>query len=59
MDDLVEGLIALMYGNYSLPVNLGNPDEYTVNVSTWLWVQYHFVLQGTLLMDRSHTIRVT
>lgn len=30
VDDLVEGLIRLMNGNYSLPVNLGNPDEYTV-----------------------------
>ncbi len=28
--DLVDGLIKLMNGNYSLPVNLGNPDEYTV-----------------------------
>jgi len=28
--DLVEGLYSLMNGNYSLPVNLGNPEEYTV-----------------------------
>ncbi|XP_063926280.1 UDP-glucuronic acid decarboxylase 1-like [Zophobas morio] len=28
--DLVRGLIALMNSNYSLPVNLGNPDEYTI-----------------------------
>lgn len=28
--DLVDGLIALMNSNYSLPVNLGNPDEYTI-----------------------------
>jgi len=33
VDDLVEGLIRLMNGNYSQPVNLGNPDEYTVQVS--------------------------
>lgn len=32
MDDLVEGLIRLMNGNYSQPVNLGNPQEYTVKV---------------------------
>ena len=32
VDDLVEGLMRLMNGNYSLPVNLGNPDEYTVKV---------------------------
>ena len=30
VDDLVDGLHALMNSNYSLPVNLGNPDEYTV-----------------------------
>lgn len=30
VDDLVEGLIRLMNGNYSLPVNLGNPEEFTV-----------------------------
>ena len=31
VDDLVNGLIHLMNGNYSLPVNLGNPDEYTIS----------------------------
>jgi UDP-glucuronate decarboxylase len=30
VDDLVDGLYALMNGNYSMPVNLGNPDEFTV-----------------------------
>lgn len=30
IDDLVDGLIKLMNSNYSLPVNLGNPDEYTI-----------------------------
>jgi len=30
VDDLVEGLIRLMNGDYSQPVNIGNPDEYTV-----------------------------
>lgn len=30
VDDLVEGLIKLMNGSYSQPVNLGNPAEYTV-----------------------------
>ena len=33
VDDLVDGLHALMNSNYSLPVNLGNPDEYTVGDS--------------------------
>lgn len=30
VDDLVDGLILLMESNYTLPVNIGNPDEYTV-----------------------------
>jgi UDP-glucuronate decarboxylase len=30
VDDLVEGLIRLMEGSYTQPVNLGNPDEYTI-----------------------------
>jgi len=30
VDDLVNGLYALMNGEYDMPVNLGNPDEYTV-----------------------------
>lgn len=30
VDDLVEGLIRLMNGPYSQPVNLGNPEEFTV-----------------------------
>ena len=30
VSDLVEGLEALMASNYSLPVNLGNPEEHTV-----------------------------
>lgn len=31
VSDLVDGLIALMQSNYSLPVNLGNPVEHTIN----------------------------
>ena len=30
VSDLVNGLNALMNGGYDMPVNLGNPDEYTV-----------------------------
>ena len=30
VDDLVNGLHSLMNGDYDLPVNLGNPDEFTV-----------------------------
>jgi len=29
--DLVDGLIALMNSNYTLPVNIGNPVEHTIN----------------------------
>ncbi len=31
VDDLVEGLMALIGSDYVGPVNLGNPDEYTIN----------------------------
>eukprot|EP01038_Epipyxis_sp_PR26KG_P015581 gene15581-21043_t len=30
VDDLVDGLVKLMNGNYSNPVNLGNPEECTI-----------------------------
>jgi len=30
VSDLVDGLIALMHCNYSQPINIGNPDEYTI-----------------------------
>ncbi|KAL7492351.1 hypothetical protein ACHAWT_001573 [Skeletonema menzelii] len=30
VDDLVNGLTKLMNGNYDSPVNLGNPDEYSI-----------------------------
>lgn len=30
VDDLVDGLIRLMNGEYIGPVNLGNPEEYTI-----------------------------
>ncbi len=35
--DLVDGLIRLMNGNYSQPVNIGNPDEYTVKVCIYIY----------------------
>jgi UDP-glucuronate decarboxylase len=31
VSDLVDGLYALMNGQYDQPVNLGNPDEYTIS----------------------------
>tara|TARA_Y100000588_G_scaffold394539_1_gene515583 strand:+ start:1523 stop:2458 length:936 start_codon:yes stop_codon:yes gene_type:complete len=31
VDDLVDGLIRLMDSSYNMPVNLGNPEEYTIN----------------------------
>ena len=30
VDDLIEGLVRLMESNYQEPMNLGNPNEYTV-----------------------------
>ncbi|MPC68453.1 UDP-glucuronic acid decarboxylase 1 [Portunus trituberculatus] len=30
VSDLVDGLIKLLNSNYSMPVNLGNPDEHTI-----------------------------
>lgn len=30
VSDLVDGLVKLMASNYSLPINLGNPDEHTI-----------------------------
>jgi len=31
VNDLVDGLMKLMNGNFSQPVNLGNPEEYSIN----------------------------
>lgn len=31
VDDLIEGIYKLLFSDYHLPVNLGNPDEITVN----------------------------
>lgn len=39
VDDLVNGLIMLMNGNYSNPVNIGNPDEYSVHDFAKLIIQ--------------------
>ena len=30
VDDLIEGMIRLMNSDYSKPINVGNPDEYTI-----------------------------
>ena len=30
MDDLIEGIYRLLFYDYSLPVNIGNPDEITI-----------------------------
>ena len=31
IDDTIEGIYQLLNYNYKLPVNIGNPDEYTIN----------------------------
>jgi UDP-glucuronate decarboxylase len=46
--DLVDGLVALMNSNYSLPVNIGNPEEYTV-------VDFAKIIQG-LVGGRSEIV---
>ena len=30
VDDLIEGIYRLLFSDYTLPVNLGNPDEITI-----------------------------
>ena len=30
MDDLIEGMIRLMNGNHTGPINIGNPGEFTI-----------------------------
>jgi dTDP-glucose 4,6-dehydratase len=30
VDDLVEGIFRLLHSNYSMPVNIGNPDEISI-----------------------------
>jgi len=36
VDDLIEGLVKLMNSNYNLPVNLGNPEEYSIKEASHL-----------------------
>jgi nucleoside-diphosphate-sugar epimerase len=36
VDDLIEGLVRLMESDYSGPMNIGNPTEYTVIQFAWL-----------------------
>ncbi len=43
ISDLVDGLIALMNSNYTLPVNLGNPTEHTM-LGLVLWNLFFFFL---------------
>ena len=31
VDDLIEGIYRLLFSNYHLPVNIGNPDEITIS----------------------------
>ena len=31
VDDLVDGIVKLLFSNYNYPVNVGNPDEITIN----------------------------
>ena len=31
VDDLVDGIVKLLFSNYNYPINVGNPDEITIN----------------------------
>ena len=31
VDDLVDGIVKLLFSNYNVPINIGNPDEITIN----------------------------
>ncbi|KAJ4428178.1 hypothetical protein ANN_24193 [Periplaneta americana] len=48
VSDLVDGLIALMASNYTLPVNLGNPTEHTIE-------EFAFMIKE--LVGKSSTIK--
>jgi len=40
VSDLVDGLVALMASNYTLPVNIGNPVEHTIESKNYLYTSY-------------------
>jgi UDP-glucuronate decarboxylase len=40
VSDLVDGLVALMASNYTLPVNIGNPVEHTIESKNYLLFIY-------------------
>ena len=49
VDDLVEGLVRLMNSDYKKPVNLGNPDEFTVEelamiVKEMIGILFHIII---------------
>ena len=43
VDDLVDGIVKLLFSNYNYPVNIGNPDEITINE----FAQEILILTGT------------
>jgi nucleoside-diphosphate-sugar epimerase len=44
VSDLVNGLVSLMNSNYTLPVNIGNPDEHTISTFAHLIrFAFHFI----------------
>lgn len=49
VSDLVDGLVALMASNYTLPVNIGNPVEHTIEgILLLIWEKICF---GILMFD--------
>uniref|UniRef100_A0A0N5ABR3 UDP-glucuronate decarboxylase n=1 Tax=Syphacia muris TaxID=451379 RepID=A0A0N5ABR3_9BILA len=50
VDDLVDGLIALMDSNTTLPVNLGNPEEHTIE-------EFAFIIKDLVGSSSSEVIK--
>jgi len=62
VSDLVDGLVALMASNYTLPVNIGNPVEHTIESKSYLlYINYLYFyilpkLFPTFLFPRSNIL---
>ena len=57
VSDLVDGLIALMTSNYTLPVNLGNPTEYTIEGKPCVSIHYTFIFYNDCGISASSEVR--
>jgi len=57
VSDLVDGLIALMTSNYTLPVNLGNPTEYTIEGKPCISIHSTFIFYNDCGISSSSEVR--